>query len=173
MKRSSELRRRTPLEAKSPLRRKTALSASPTARSSLHAASAARMAQPKRSRPGVPAKVRNALKARSGGLCEVAQPGCTGAATEAAHRLKRGMGGRKGAALKAHDVLSNLLHLDWHCHRRLGHAQPKEAYASGWMIREGEDPMAERVLYRGAWRWLDDLGAVLTTPPPTTAQEAI
>lgn len=169
----SELRRKTPLLANVPLQRRTVLPADRFARSKLQGNQAGHRqpSKPKR-RTTIPAKVRNALHARSGGVCEMAQPGCTGVATEAAHRLKRGMGGRKGAALAAHDVLSNLLHLDHFCHQRLCHSRPSEAYATGWMLREGQSPTVERVLYRGVWRWLSDDGAVLTSVLHHQAEEA-
>lgn len=173
MKRSGDSNRRTPLVASKPLARKTALNRSPMARSALHAASAARMSQPKRSRGSeVPAKVRAGLKKRSGGMCEVAQPGCTGAATDFSHRIKTGMGGRHGAAAVAHHVVSNALAACRECHSVRLHGHPKDAYLAGWMLREGQDPTAERVLYRGSWRWLDDSGQVLSINPYEATEEA-
>ena len=159
--------KRSPMPSrKSPLERKTALPAAPFARSTLHANQGSQRHQPKR-RPktsSIPVKVRKALALRSDGVCEIGQPGCTGRATEAAHRVKVGMGGRKATAA-AHHVLSNLLHLDHHCHQRLCHANPAEAYANGWMLREHQTPTAEPCLYRGAVRWLTDSGLVLVTNP--------
>lgn len=167
MKRSGPIQRRTPLKSSKPLERKAALSVSPTARSRTHANSAAQRHQPKRasSSSGVPARVRKALAERSGGLCEVAQPGCARVATDFSHRLRTGMGGRHGAAARAHHVLSNALAACRPCHAARLHAQPKEAYAAGWILREGQIPTAERVLYRGVWVFLTDDGSVLTTNP--------
>lgn len=179
MKRSG-LRRRTRLTANAPLERKTALhrtaalGRNPLARSNLHANSAAERAKPKRhtaTPPRIPTRVRIALAVRSGGKCEIAAPGCTGQATEASHRVKVGAGGRKGQAAVGHHVLSNLLHVDRHCHAQHLHAEPAAAYAAGWMLREHQDPAAEPVTYRGEPRWLAEDGSVLTAPP-TNAKEA-
>ncbi len=165
----TNIQRRTPLlpTAKS-LQRITALGAQPLSRSAVHAQSAANRRQPKaerRTRTAVPARVRAALAVRSGGLCEIAAHGCTGAASEASHRIKRGMGGRKGVTAAAHDVLSNLLHTCHHCHHVRGHRSPTEAYLSGWMLREYLTPTAEPCFYRGRWVWLTDDGLVLNTNP--------
>jgi hypothetical protein len=165
VKRSGPLARKTPLDTRTALKRTTALTASPLARSSLHSEQAIRRQVSKayRRRPSIPAKVRKALAVRSGGLCEILQPGCTGVAVEFAHRKKTGAGGRKGAAKTAHDVLSNALHACWTCHHRLCHARPAEAYVAGWMLREEQIPTSEPVLYRGQRRFLTDDGLVLTT----------
>lgn len=160
MKRS-RLERRTPLTAKTELRRKSALGHSPLARSALHADSAARKAAPKRaSTTSIPAKVRAALKVRSGGLCEIAAPGCAEIATDDSHRIKSGMGGRKGAAAVRHHVLSNLMHACRHCHSKWLHASPAAAYAAGWMLREHQNPLTEPVVYRGTWCLLGDDGSI-------------
>lgn len=34
------------------------------------------------------------------------------------------------------------------------------AFTFGWRVREGADPAFQPLLYRGALRWLDDLGGV-------------
>lgn len=149
MKRTA-LERKAPLLAKVPLQRRSPL---------LRTAGNAHEPKPRR-RPGVPPKVRKGLTARSGGLCEIAQPGCTGIATDLSHRLKTGMGGRHGDSAKAHHVLSNALHACSTCHHRALHARPAEAYAAGWMLKEGQIPPAEPVLYRGRWRLLGDDGSV-------------
>lgn len=166
MKRGGELKRGKPLE------RKTALVASPFARSMLHAAHA-REVKPRvrRPKPQIPTRVRIVLALRSGGRCEIASPGCTGVATDASHRIKVGMGGRKGTAAKAHHVLSNLLAACRTCHGQRLHADPAVAYAMGWMLRENEAPTVEPVLYRGLRRWLTDDGLVLDTNP-CNAEEA-
>jgi hypothetical protein len=109
--------------------------------------------------PAVPKDTSDALTTRSGGRCEIALPGCTGAATDPAHRLKQGMGGRKGAAKTAHDRLSDLMHSCRHCHSYC-HANPGEAYRLGLMLREGQVPTQVAVQYRGQMAWLDDFGGV-------------
>jgi 5-methylcytosine-specific restriction enzyme A len=164
------LTRKTTLEQKAPLRRTTALGRRPLARSVLHAESVARRAQPKR-RPAqpIPAEVRVALAVRSEGKCEIATVGCTAVATDFAHRKKVGAGGRKGSAARAHHVLSNALAACRSCHSTC-HANPAEAYANGWMLREHHDATHEPVLYRGAWRLLGDDGSTI---PTTTPEEAM
>ncbi len=80
------------------------------------------------------------------------------------------MGGRKGAALAAHHVLSNILHGCRACHDRC-HANPADAYAAGWMLSNSQNPLAIPVLYRGGWRWLDDLRGA-SADPNFNAEEA-
>jgi hypothetical protein len=173
MRRSEMPQRKTPLTSSKPLNRTTALPASPMARSALHAQAAERSQKPKAQRrtpPAIPVKVRIALALRSGGVCEMALPGCTGRATDPAHRLARQMGGRKGEAKAAHDVLSNLTHSCRRCHQ-IATAEPAWAYSVGLALPTGFDPAVEWVLYRGAVRWLNDDGLVLTTNP-NLAEEA-
>jgi hypothetical protein len=160
--------KRSPLERRTPL-----TSSTPLPRSNLAANQGGhhqRVPRPRgRVKPAVPARILVALVARSGGVCEILLPGCNRVAIDPAHRLKQGMGGRKGDAKTAHDVLSNLLHACRFCHSHC-HASPAEAYSHGWMLREGNNPLTEPALYRGQSRWLTDDGLVLTTPPP--AEEA-
>ncbi|MET0415799.1 MAG: hypothetical protein ABW022_07240 [Actinoplanes sp.] len=155
--------RKTPLKAGKGLERAVAWGLPERAASTRHRAPRT----PKRRTTGspIPTKVRAALAVRSEGKCEIAASGCTGVATEAAHRVRVGMGGRKGAAARTHHVLSNLLHLDHHCHQQLCHANPAAAYDAGWMLREHQTPLLEPVLYRGERRWLADDGSTSTTPP--------
>lgn len=168
VKRGGQLRRYTPLYSRSSLTRTTTWPAPATARSQLHANSAVQRRQPKRSTASrIPANVRKGLALRSGDMCEVAQPGCTWTATDFSHRHRVGMGGRHGTAAVAHHVLSNALAACRTCHSQRLHANPAEAYAAGWMLREQQTPTRHRVLYRGAWRWLTDDGLVLTTNPHT------
>lgn len=156
MKRS-DLTRKTPLEAKSEMRRTSALnrsSASPARGRAKRSNLAKRLA----ARPAVPARIHAALAARSGGLCEMALPGCTGIAVDPAHRVRTGMGGRKGATKEAHDVLSNLIHA---CRRdhEWTHREPAMAYALGLMLRDGSDPLKEPALIQGRWVLLSDDGS--------------
>lgn len=132
--------------------------------------------QPNRRPAGIPAKVRAALRQRSGGVCEIQAGGCEGRATEASHRLGVKMGGRHGAAAARHHVLSQMLHACRGCHHSVIHAYPAAAYWRGWMLREHENPRAVPVLYRGVWSLLDDSGGVthtnLTTADMPNAEEA-
>lgn len=100
---------------------------------------------------------RDALTRRSGGWCEMQLTGCEGRAYEAAHRIKRGMGGRKGEARVRNNTLSNVLHACHTCHAWC-HARPEEAYELGLMLREGQDPLTEPAVRRGLLVLLDDAG---------------
>lgn len=105
-------------------------------------------------------KQRQTLVERSSGDCEMRLYGCFGRATEAAHRIKRGAGGRHGEALEENNRLSNLLHACRSCHAWT-HASPNEAYDLGLMLREHQDPSQEPVAYQNAgWVLLDDLGGL-------------
>ena len=98
--------------------------------------------KPSRPKPAVPTETRKGLGVRSQGDCEMALPGCTGAATEVSHRIKRGAGGRHGTAAELSNRLSNLLHACHTCHRWC-HDRPAEAYDLGLILREHQDPLRE------------------------------
>lgn len=173
MRRSRMPARKTPLRSGKVLERAAAWGLPKLAVSRLHR-NQARESRTKRrtvGRPTIPPKVRFALAVRSEGTCEIAQPGCTAAATDASHRLKVGMGGRKRDAAAKHHVLSQLLHACRTCHSRL-HAEPAGAYAAGWMLREGQSSTSEPVVYRGQVRWLTDGGSVLTSDPKESPMAA-
>lgn len=156
------LARKTPLRAKTPLVRRTPLrqvSEKKAATGQVKPALRASAPAKRLPTPAVPVDVRDALRVRSAGWCEIAVPGCYGQATDPAHRVKQGMGGRKGAAKKANDRLSNVLHACRWCHDAC-HRAPAEAYRWGWMLREGQVPSQEPVLYRGRLVFLDDAGGV-------------
>lgn len=156
MKRTA-LARRTPLVARTPLRRTALSPASPK-----HTRTVSR---PKRA-VGIPAKVRAALRLRSGGMCEIAAPGCDGRAVDASHRISVKMGGRRGAAAARHHVLSGLMAACRGCHSLI-HSQPAHAYWKGWALREHEIPSEVPVLRRGHWVLLLDDGSVLPTNKTT------
>jgi len=81
----------------------------------------------------LPVDVRQALERRSGGVCEVAQDGCAGRATDAHHRVRKGAGGRRGAARQASDGLSNLVHACRACHSLI-HSWPAASRDAGWLL---------------------------------------
>lgn len=145
----------------------------PLARTALAPKHTRTTSKPKRRPSGIPVAVRAALKARSGGECEIQAPGCEVRATDASHRLGVKMGGRRGAAAARHHVLSQILHSCRGCHSLL-HFAPGAAYWQGWMLREGEDPTAVPVLYRGCWSLLSNDGSVTKTDKTTAdiAEEA-
>jgi hypothetical protein len=108
----------------------------------------------------VPGEVRRVLAVRSGGVCEVSLPVCRGQATDVHHRVRRGAGGRHGAARVASDSVANLLHVCRSCHEWV-HANPALARDSGWLLGLGLGvPELAVVSYRGEWRLVDDLGGV-------------
>lgn len=141
------------------LHRRTALrSGTPPARlTPLARASAPLLRTPPRAK--LTSRQRKPIVARSGFACEIALPCCTGAATDVAHRLGEGMGGRSGAAAALNDRASNVLHACRSCHRC---CQEHPAWArdrGGWMLRTGDDPRTTPVLYRHErWVLLDDAG---------------
>lgn len=142
MKRTAALKPRTPLARSSvPLRR-------------------APLVQ-KRIKPKLAVQQRARLADRSHGWCEIRWPNvCTGQATDAAHRIGEGSGGRHGAAAELNDRLSGVLHACRSCHQHC-HANPAFARGKGWMLRNGDRPAAEPVYYAGrGWRKLDDDGGV-------------
>lgn len=161
MKRT-ELKRVTPLKASRSLARKTPLQAkTPLARSSTPLKRAPLVQ--KRVKPKLTAMQKRPLVDRSGGFCEIRKADvCTGAATDVAHRIGEGSGGRHGQAAVLNDRLSNTLHACRRCHEWC-HANVSEAEIGGWMLRNGDNPPAERLLYAGrGWRYLDDAGQVLS-----------
>lgn len=104
------------------------------------------------SRPApIPAAVRKALQARSGGKCEIRHPdaGCTRTAVEASHRVPRGSGGRHGEAKTANDRPVNFLHACGPCHRGWAHLHPNAAKSLGIFLVDGQDPATEPTWYRG------------------------
>lgn len=140
MKRRARLRARTPLVRRTPL----------VARGEL---------EPRRNKPAVPDDVRAALRARSGGVCELRLPYCLGAASEAHHRITRKMGGRSAAGKRGADRLSNLIHCCPYCHGWVT-ARPKESYDAGWSLREGQDPALVPVVFGTDLVYLADDGRV-------------
>lgn len=116
--------------------------------------------------PTVPPELRAQLAVRSGGWCEARLPGCTGRATDAAHRISRKMGGRP---LGDDARLSNMLHLCRACHSWC-HARPAEAKDFGLMLDEHQDPSLEPMAYLGAgWVHLDDDGGLWPAYVPDCA----
>ena len=131
-----------------------------------------RMAAPapkRRPKPAVANTVRAALVERSGGWCEIARPGCTGAGVDPSHRITQKAGGRHGEAKQRHDRLSNVLWACRACHTWVT-GEPKAANEAGWVLREWQNPPDWPALYRGRRVFLDDLGAV-TAAPATPNQD--
>ncbi len=162
MQRKKPLRRSTPLRrsgiTRTPEQRPAVPRAkTPTPKGVTHTGTARGRgnAQPRKRPPTMgsqEARCREIVSRRSGGLCEICgEPG----RLEKAHRRARSQLGAWEA--------SNILDLCRLCHSR-DHANPKDAYAGGWHLRNGEDPRETPVLIRhgsrNGWALLDDEGGI-------------
>lgn len=78
-----------------------------------------------RAKKQVPRWVRNRVKARSEGLCEVRALGCQRWGVHMHHRKLRSQGGT--------DTVGNLMHVCGWCHRWV-HEHPREARSRGWIV---------------------------------------
>ena len=138
MNRYSPLRRSTPLRAKARMKR-----------------SEPGQTTRKRVRNTGPSqKVRDDVKARSGGVCER----CNQAkATEVHHRLGRRNGGSRDPRI---NWLSNLSHLCSPCHR-WATVNRTDPHMEGWVLFSGDCPRHVPALVGprpGIWRTFDDEG---------------
>lgn len=124
--------------------------------------------KPTRWQPAVPKETSDALAVRSGGWCELRLPGCQGQATDPCHRVKQGMGGRRGAAEVENNSLPNVMHGCRACHQR-SHKESAEAYALGIRLREGQDPLTEPAAYRGVPSFLTADARVVPVEPRRAA----
>lgn len=109
----------------------------------------------------IPGDVREVVRERSEGWCEIQLSGCAGRASQMHHRVTQKDGGRHGAALDRSDRPSNLLDACWFCH----HVVTESPGASkqdgiGWSLEEWQEPLQELVLYRGDLSYIDDAGGV-------------
>lgn len=137
MKRA-DLARVTPLRVKKPLTSSTELART----ADLGRGTPIRRAAPQTMRrwryTGPPADVREALRKRSRGLCEIGVM-CGGGAqgVDPSHRIAKGKG---GTSLATSNAVTNLLWACRACHDHLEH-NPAEAYAAGWKVKHGDvDP---------------------------------
>ena len=99
------------------------------------------------------------LEARAAGQCEWCLD-LLGGRVERHHRQRRRDGG---------DRLANLVLVHAHCHRHITE-HPREATATGHIVRTGHDP-AEIPILIGRWVFLDDTRAVYNRPQPTHEHE--
>lgn len=104
--------------------------------------------------------VRAIVVSRSGGRCEIAIDGCWGTARELHHRITQKAGGRHRAGVKRSDRPSNMIDVCGRCHAIVTD-HPSWAYTYGWSLKEGQEPTAEAVLYRGQPKYLTDDGQVI------------
>lgn len=89
----------------------------------------------------IPAKIRAAVKARSGGLCE---DECGRPAVHVHHRKLRSQGGK-------HET-PNLLHLSTECHDFYHHNR-KFADLMGYIVSAADDPAARPVMRKSGEGW--------------------
>ena len=110
---------------------------------------------PRKPRKGDPIgrETREALRKRSGGVCEL----CGDAqATDAHHRQNRRGGDH---------TLTNLMHLCRKCHQRIGQ-HVRWALDTGFAVSQYDEPALREVLYRQRdWVWLGGDGSLLHKPP--------
>jgi hypothetical protein len=94
---------------------------------------------------------RDAVRGRSGGMCEVCG---TAKATNFQHRLNEGQGGpwtaSNGLAVCGQGNATG-------CHSVI-HLNPTKSYVNGWSVRSWDNPITCPVLRRGEWVLLDDNG---------------
>lgn len=108
--------------------------------------------KPRRDDP-IGRETREALRRRSGGLCELCGKK---QATDAHHRQNR-----RGQ----NHTLTNLLHLCRTCHQRVGQ-HVRYALDQGFAVSQYDEPALREVLYRMRdWVWLGADGSLLHLPP--------
>lgn len=127
-------------------------------------------AKPKRPRDtGPTTKVRQIIRGRSGGWCELALPCCSYLACQASHRLAKKKGGRHGEMRKRVNGAAWILDACPECHRAITSAEEpllSEYRDAGLLLREGQDarlvPVRSRHFPRpvllddeGGWRCAD------------------
>lgn len=159
------LRRRTELQRKVPLVNRTSM------RRTELAPSVVPLKRSPMKRGRVTPKLTKAQAApileRSGGICELQTVDCVFVAVDPCHRIGEGMGGRHGDAAEANDRPSAVLLGCRRCHDWC-HLHPAAARTEGWMLRNGDDPLAEPVNYRRlGWRLLKDDGSTEPTTAPS------
>ncbi len=98
------------------------------------------------SNTGITPRTRELLHRRSGGVCEICR---SAPATNAHHRLPRGMGGTK----RDIHTVEWLLHLcgsgTTGCHGMIEHDRNR-AYINGWLLRQHQRPETTSVKIYGA-----------------------
>jgi hypothetical protein len=104
--------------------------------------------QRKTGKPGKHAGVneaRDKVKERSGGLCEIREPGCFNVATDWHHRKLKGQGGPWH--------VTNGLHLCRFCHDLVTNTRGrrKEFEDNGWLVSAYEDPAEKDCLIYTRW----------------------
>lgn len=78
----------------------------------------------KRSSTDWPQSVRDAVRRRSGGRCEIGVAGCRGKADQVHHRQRR---------MPGNSTLDNALNVCASCHE-YAHSHPAEAIEKGWIV---------------------------------------
>jgi hypothetical protein len=131
--------KRSRLQRKTPLKSTGSLRSTPPADGS---------GKPARRKPGKQtgeSAARKAVAERSGGICEIREPGCYGRATDWHHRKLRGQGGPWH--------VQNGLHLCRFCHELVTNTRGrrKEFEGYGWLVPSHEDPAEVDCLIYTRW----------------------
>jgi 5-methylcytosine-specific restriction enzyme A len=100
---------------------------------------------------GFPQRVRDLIRERAQGVCEYCG---VERGTEIHHRRPRGMG---GTAQESSNTASNGLLLCGGCHR-WAESHRTDALLMGVLLLQIQNPLKSAVKYRGAYRFLDNLG---------------
>lgn len=115
------------------------------------------------SRPtGFPAVVREQIRERSGGRCEI-RWACDGdTATQIHHRRPRGMGGSRRPST---NLASNGINACTLCHRWVETEGREIAQQCGWLVSQyTDDPEAVPVMVNRKWTLLGLDGSVVVLP---------
>lgn len=100
---------------------------------------------------GFPPRVRALIRERAGDMCE--RCGLR-LGTQAHHRRPRAAGGSRRDDT---NTASNAMWLCSECHRHI-ESNRTEALLEGFLVLQIASPRKSAVLYRGVYRFLDDLG---------------
>jgi 5-methylcytosine-specific restriction protein A len=141
MNRSTRLVRRTPLTATTGLSRTPKQPSDPFGK--------------RRSKTGPTNEVREIVRRRAQGWCEYCR---TSAGLDVHHRRPRAMG---GTADPAANRPPNLVYLCRACHGWL-ESHRELALATGWLVPQGNDPAAVKVVMGAATVMLTDRGTYVT-----------
>lgn len=114
---------------------------------------------------GFSPETKELIAARSSGMCEVMQPGCTQFGEQIHHRRPRGLGGSRRAST---NTASNGLMVCVSCHAYI-ESRRDRSLRNGWLVPQSREPRQVAVLWRVKHsRFLDDVGG-FTAPAEEVA----